>query len=103
VGHGFRDPRGLADPGRKQDAIAAMAGLMGLVRLTGLEPATSTSGAWRSLRAELQARDGECTDGKGRHVKRQPFPCVMERTGIQPAETAPNLLGIQRLLRQLAA
>ena len=27
-----------------------------VVRLTGLEPATSTSGAWRSLRAELQAR-----------------------------------------------
>jgi hypothetical protein len=30
--------------------------LVGSVRLTGLEPATSTSGAWRSLRAELQAR-----------------------------------------------
>jgi hypothetical protein len=28
------------------------------VRLTGLEPATSTSGAWRSIRAELQARAG---------------------------------------------
>jgi hypothetical protein len=39
--------------------LARTAAAFGLVRLTGLEPATSTSGAWRSLRAELQARTGE--------------------------------------------
>ena len=35
-----------------------------MVRLTGLEPATSTSGAWRSIRAELQARAGSVREGK---------------------------------------
>ena len=52
---GSRD-RGV--PAHRLWAIAEVATLMGQVRLTGLEPATSTSGAWRSLRAELQAREG---------------------------------------------
>jgi hypothetical protein len=44
------------------------------VRLTGLEPATSTSGAWRSLRAELQAREGECTGRKDGPGSRRSLP-----------------------------
>jgi hypothetical protein len=54
----FQDRNDIAWGQNWQAACATGPGASGAVRLTGLEPATSTSGAWRSLRAELQAREG---------------------------------------------
>jgi hypothetical protein len=67
-----------------KEAIIKVAGLTKLVRLTGLEPATSTSGAWRSIRAELQARrrsvrEREAGQVAGLHVLGDDVPPQSDR------------------------